>query len=78
MKLMQKLSLATVPCALLIGSIARADDQWPYYGGTQWGERHAVLSKIGTHNVAEETGKTLWQFNTGAGVNAPPITFMLD
>ncbi len=25
-----------------------------------------------------ETGKTLWQFNTGAGVNAPPIAFKLD
>ena len=25
-----------------------------------------------------ETGKTLWQFNTGAGVNAPPIGFELD
>jgi glucose dehydrogenase len=25
-----------------------------------------------------ETGKTLWQFNTGAGVNAPPIAFELD
>jgi outer membrane protein assembly factor BamB len=25
-----------------------------------------------------ETGDTLWQFNTGAGVNAPPIAFELD
>jgi glucose dehydrogenase len=25
-----------------------------------------------------ETGETLWQFNTGAGVNAPPIAFKLD
>jgi glucose dehydrogenase len=25
-----------------------------------------------------ETGKILWQFNTGAGVNAPPIGFTLD
>jgi len=25
-----------------------------------------------------ETGETLWQFNTGAGVNAPPIAFTLD
>jgi glucose dehydrogenase len=25
-----------------------------------------------------ETGKVLWQFNTGAGVNAPPIAFELD
>ena len=25
-----------------------------------------------------DTGETLWQFNTGAGVNAPPIAFMLD
>jgi glucose dehydrogenase len=25
-----------------------------------------------------ETGETLWQFNTGAGVNAPPIGFELD
>jgi glucose dehydrogenase len=25
-----------------------------------------------------ETGKILWQFNTGAGVNAPPIAFELD
>jgi PQQ-dependent dehydrogenase (methanol/ethanol family) len=25
-----------------------------------------------------ETGTTLWQFNTGAGVNAPPIAFTMD
>jgi glucose dehydrogenase len=25
-----------------------------------------------------ETGETLWQFNTGAGVNAPPIAYELD
>jgi glucose dehydrogenase len=25
-----------------------------------------------------DTGETLWQFNTGAGVNAPPIGFELD
>jgi glucose dehydrogenase len=25
-----------------------------------------------------ETGEVLWQFNTGAGVNAPPIAFQLD
>jgi PQQ-dependent dehydrogenase (methanol/ethanol family) len=25
-----------------------------------------------------DTGKTLWKFNTGAGVNAPPIGFKLD
>jgi glucose dehydrogenase len=25
-----------------------------------------------------ETGEVLWQFNTGAGVNAPPIGFQLD
>jgi PQQ-dependent dehydrogenase (methanol/ethanol family) len=25
-----------------------------------------------------DTGETLWQFNTGAGVNAPPIGFTLD
>ncbi len=25
-----------------------------------------------------EPGEILWQFNTGAGVNAPPIAFVLD
>jgi glucose dehydrogenase len=25
-----------------------------------------------------ESGEVLWQFNTGAGVNAPPIAFELD
>lgn len=25
-----------------------------------------------------DTGNVLWQFNTGAGVNAPPIAFELD
>ena len=25
-----------------------------------------------------DTGEVLWQFNTGAGVNAPPIAFTLD
>ena len=27
---------------------------------------------------ASETGKLLWQFNCGAGVNAPPITYAID
>jgi PQQ-dependent dehydrogenase (methanol/ethanol family) len=33
-------------------ALLAADKDWPYYGGTQWGERHANLSKIKTHNVA--------------------------
>jgi glucose dehydrogenase len=32
---------------------AVADTGWPYYGGTQWGERHATLSNINTGNVAQ-------------------------
>ncbi len=50
----RKLFLSTVMLfGLVITFSALAQDQWPYYGGTQWGERHAKLSKIGKHNVAK-------------------------
>jgi glucose dehydrogenase len=48
-----------LPISLLIALIlaltssgAYSQDQWPYYGGTQWGERHVKFSQIGRHNVA--------------------------
>jgi len=36
---------------LSISAVAAAE--WPYYGGTQWGERHVTLSNINTGNVAQ-------------------------
>jgi PQQ-dependent dehydrogenase (methanol/ethanol family) len=30
-----------------------SDNQWPFYGGTQWGERHATLSSINANTVAQ-------------------------
>jgi alcohol dehydrogenase (cytochrome c) len=51
--MMQKIPLLIVVFFLtLIASSAFAKDQWPYYGGTQWGERHVKFSQIGKHNVA--------------------------
>jgi glucose dehydrogenase len=45
------LSLAMLSAVLSISAVA--DTGWPYYGGTQWGERHATLSNINTGNVAQ-------------------------
>jgi glucose dehydrogenase len=45
-------SLSIFLCGLMAGTNAVAQDEWPYYGGTQWGERHATLSRIGKHNKA--------------------------
>jgi PQQ-dependent dehydrogenase (methanol/ethanol family) len=45
------LSLAMLSTVLSIAAVAAAE--WPYYGGTQWGERHATLSNINRGNVAQ-------------------------
>jgi hypothetical protein len=45
----------------LAGSSALAQDQWPYYGGTQWGERHVKFSHIGKHNVAHMVPRRVFQ-----------------
>jgi hypothetical protein len=46
------ISLLIALILLLTSSGAYSQDQWPYYGGTQWGERHVKFSQIGKHNVA--------------------------
>ncbi len=33
------------------GSDALAQEEWPYYGGTQWNERHATLTEINKQTV---------------------------
>ncbi len=40
-------------CGLLVGTSASAEDGWPYYGGTQWHERHATFTKINKNSVAQ-------------------------
>jgi len=45
------LSFAMLSTVLSISAVA--DTGWPYYGGNQWGERHATLSNINTGNVAQ-------------------------
>jgi len=45
-------TMSLVLCGLLIGSSALAQDEWPHYGGNQWHERHAALTKITKGNVA--------------------------
>jgi PQQ-dependent dehydrogenase (methanol/ethanol family) len=46
-------TISMVMWSMLVGSSALAQDQWRYYGGTQWGERHAKLSKIDTDTVSQ-------------------------
>jgi PQQ-dependent dehydrogenase (methanol/ethanol family) len=53
----------------------------PFVGGVLSTSTGLVFQGEGDGNLTafdSETGKTLWQFNTGAGVNAPPIAFKLD
>jgi glucose dehydrogenase len=53
----------------------------PYIGGVLSTSTGLVFQgEYDGHLTAfdSETGETLWQFNTGAGVNAPPIAFQLD
>jgi PQQ-dependent dehydrogenase (methanol/ethanol family) len=39
--------------AATLSSDAFAQNEWPYYGGNQWNERHAELTKITKANVAQ-------------------------
>jgi len=36
----------------LTTQVSAQDTDWPHYGGTQWNERHATLTKITKRNVA--------------------------
>jgi hypothetical protein len=36
---------------LLASSSAFAQDEWPYYGGNQWGERHDTFTHNGVRSV---------------------------
>jgi glucose dehydrogenase len=54
---------------------------FPYVGGVLSTSTGLVFQgESDGHLTAfdSETGETLWQFNAGAGVNAPPIGFTLD
>jgi glucose dehydrogenase len=53
----------------------------PYVGGVLSTSTGLVFQGESDGNLTafdSETGEILWQFNTGAGVNAPPIAFSLD
>ena len=47
------ISLFIALILVLTSSGLYSQDQWLYYGGTQWGERHVTLSNINTGNVAQ-------------------------
>jgi PQQ-dependent dehydrogenase (methanol/ethanol family) len=54
---------------------------FPFVGGVLSTSSGLVFQGESDGNLTafdSETGETLWQFNTGAGVNAPPIAFQLD
>jgi PQQ-dependent dehydrogenase (methanol/ethanol family) len=53
----------------------------PYIGGVLSTSTGLVFQGESDGNLTaldSDTGEVLWQFNTGAGVNAPPIGFTLD
>ena len=53
----------------------------PFIGGVLSTSTGLVFQGESDGNLTafdSETGETLWQFNTGAGVNAPPIALTLD
>jgi glucose dehydrogenase len=53
----------------------------PYIGGLMSTSTGLVFQGEALGNLSAfdaDTGKLLWQFNTGAGVNAPPIAFEMD
>ena len=55
--------------------------QLPYIGGVMSTSTGLVFQGEAQGNLTAfdaDTGSVLWQFNTGAGVNAPPIAFEID
>ena len=54
------------------------DNSWiPQIGGVRI-ENWATWEGGNLTCFDSDTGNTLWQYNTGAGVNAPPISYTLD
>jgi PQQ-dependent dehydrogenase (methanol/ethanol family) len=51
-----------------------AQQDWPHYGGTQWNERHATLTKITTGNVAHMVPRRVLQLGqVGTSLSASPL-----
>jgi glucose dehydrogenase len=53
----------------------------PYVGGVMSTSTGLLFQGEALGNLSafdSDSGKLLWQFNTGAGVNAPPIAFEID
>jgi len=46
------IELLRIVMLTIVAGNAMAQDQWPYYRGTQWGERHAKFSRIDKTTVA--------------------------
>jgi PQQ-dependent dehydrogenase (methanol/ethanol family) len=59
---------------LLSGTNAFAQDEWPHYGGNQWNERHAKLTKITRRNVARLVPRHVLQLGAvPLSLSASPI-----
>ena len=58
----------------LVGTNAFARGEWPYYGGNQWNERHAMLTKITKGNVAHLVPRRVLQLGqVGTSLSASPL-----
>jgi glucose dehydrogenase len=63
-----KAMIATVVLAALTlasSPSAAADKEWLRYGGNQWNERHATLTKISKRNVAQLVPRRVLQLARG-------------
>jgi len=58
----------------LVGTNAFAQDDWPHYGGNQWNERHANLTKITKRSVARLVPRRVLQLGqVGTSLSASPL-----
>ena len=76
---MKKWSVHVVFVALAVGLLVATqgvaqDTDWQYYGGNQWGERHAQLTQITTRNVAHLVPRHVLQLgHVGTSLSASPL-----
>jgi PQQ-dependent dehydrogenase (methanol/ethanol family) len=61
---------------VLFSAAGAADESWVHYGGNEWNERHATLSKITKRNVANLVPRRVMQLGaigSGGSFSASPL-----
>jgi glucose dehydrogenase len=66
--------LVSAAISLVLFGSAVAQDQWPYYGGNQWHERHAKLTQITREIIAHLVPRRVLQLGaTPYSLSASPL-----